>query len=87
MANAATDLVNGIEIMIPLEGLVDSDAEKERLKKEIENLETYIKSLSLKLNNQKFIENAPRDIVEGEKAKLTEAETKISKLKEQMDIL
>ena len=84
--NAATDVVSGTEIFIPLEGLVDADKEKERLGKEINNLEGYLKGLTAKLSNKKFVSNAPKTIVEVEKKKLEEAEGKLEKLKGQLDV-
>ena len=49
------------------------------------NLENYIQGLSAKLNNDKFVKNAPTDIVEGEKEKLKDSEAKVEKLKEQLN--
>jgi len=87
LGGAATDVVGGIEIFVPLEGLVDTEKEKERLAKEIDNLESYIKGLDAKLSNNKFAANAPKEIVDGEKAKLEEAKSKMDKMKEQLDNL
>jgi valyl-tRNA synthetase len=87
LGGAATDVVGGIEIFVPLEGLVDTEKEKERLAKEIDNLESYIKGLDAKLSNNKFSANAPKEIVDGEKAKLEEAKSKMDKMKEQLDNL
>ncbi len=84
LKNAAADVVSGAEIFIPLEGLVDSEKEKERLSKEIGNLEGYLKGLKAKLGNKKFAANAPKEIVEGEKKKMEEAEEKLTKLQAQL---
>ncbi|MBN1258801.1 valine--tRNA ligase [Candidatus Peregrinibacteria bacterium] len=81
VANAATDVVNGIEIFIPLSGLVDLDKERERLQKEIANLERYIGGLKRKLDNKQFVANAPQNIVAQEQARLAEAEEKLKKFK------
>lgn len=83
-AKAAADVVNGIEIFVPLEGLVDTEKEQARLEKEIANLEGYIKGLDSKLSNDNFVKNAPEAVVAGEKAKLEEAKNKVDKLKEQL---
>jgi valyl-tRNA synthetase len=85
--SAAGDVVNGIEIFIPLGGLVDTEKEKIRLQKEIEQLTGYTKGLSSKLSNANFVKNAPQAIVEAERARLSEAENKLKKLKEQLDNL
>ena len=87
LENAATDVVVEIEIFIPLEGLVDSDKEKERLTKEIGSLEIYIKGLEGKLSNTNFVQNAPEAVVEGEKSKLEEAKNKAKKMQEQLNNL
>ena len=84
LTNAATDVVSGIEIFIPLEGLVDTEKEKERLQKEIEKLGQYAENLNRKLSNKKFVQNAPSDIVERERKNLEEAKNKVGKMKEQL---
>ena len=84
LKNSAHDVVNGIEIFVPLKGLVDTKKEKGRLSNEINNLENYLKGLRAKLDNKKFVQNAPKEIVEVEKGKLEEAVRKLEKLKEQL---
>jgi len=84
LTGAATDMVNGIEIYLPLGGLVDSEKEKERLQKEIGNLTQYLDSMKQKLSNTNFVQNAPPALVEGEKKKLEEAEEKLKKMEEQL---
>ncbi len=84
MPGAAADVVSGVEIYIPLEGLVDTEKEKERLEKEIANLKKYIAGLSGKLSNENFVKNAPEAVVVGEKEKLAEAEEKLGKMEEQI---
>ena len=81
---SATDIVNGIEIFIPLDGLVDTKKEKARLKKEIANLSGYIKGVEAKLSNDNFVKNAPKAVVDVEKAKLDEAKDKVEKMEEQL---
>ena len=66
---------------------IDTEKEKERLTKEITNLEGYIKGLDGKLSNDNFVKNAPKDVVDGEKAKLEEAKNKLEKMKEQLENL
>ncbi|MBN2087572.1 valine--tRNA ligase [Candidatus Peregrinibacteria bacterium] len=87
LANAATDIVNGIEIFVPLDGLVDTEKEKARLEKEISNLSGYIKGLEAKLSNDNFVKNAPKEVVDGEKSKLDEAKDKVEKMTEQLNNL
>ncbi|MBU4445373.1 valine--tRNA ligase [bacterium] len=66
---ASTIVVHGTEFFIPLEGLIDVDAEKQRLEKEINRLKGLLKSISAKLMNQNFLERAPRNVVAKEQEK------------------
>ncbi len=69
------------EIDIYLIGAVDEEKEKERIKKEIENLEKVIKSAKMKLGNKEFVAKAPEKVVNMEKNKLKKAENELKKLK------
>ena len=60
---SATVVVQDLKILIPLEGLIDPIEESKRLTKKIEKISQEHKMLSLKLNNKKFIDNAPKDLV------------------------
>lgn len=75
---------SGAEIFIGLAGLVDFKQEKIRLAEEVASLEKYITGVSGKLSNKEFFQNAPKEIVEKERAKLAEAEEKLIKLNEQL---
>lgn len=80
---AATALVGKMEILIPLEGLIDKGAEVQRLDKEITKLEKVIKQSSGKLNNENYVAKAPADVVQKERDKLTELEQALNQLKQQ----
>ncbi|NMA01644.1 MAG: valine--tRNA ligase [Clostridia bacterium] len=69
---AVTQVVQGVEIFLPLKGLIDMDKEIARLEKEIEKIESEIQRLDKKLNNQGFLAKAPQDVVEKERAKRAE---------------
>lgn len=69
------------EIEIYLLGAKDEAKEKERIKKEIENLEKMIKAGEAKLKNKEFVKNAPKKIVDDEKEKLKQRKEELSKLK------
>ena len=60
---SATVVVQDLKILIPLEGLIDPIEESKRLTKKIEKISQEFKMLSLKLNNKKFIDKAPKDLV------------------------
>jgi valyl-tRNA synthetase len=81
----ATQLVGKMEVLVPMAGLINVEAELARLKKEAGKAEGEIKRLQGKLGNEKFVANAPGDVVEKEKAKLASAEQSLSLLTEQMD--
>ncbi len=76
-----------VEVYLPLEGVIDLDIEIERLKKEVSQLEEEIKKTEGKLNNQSFREKAPADVVEKEKARREEQETKMQKLQQRLQEL
>jgi len=61
--------------------IVDVEKERERLGKEAANLEQYVNTINKKLSNSKFVENAPADLIEGEKLKQADAERKLAEIK------
>jgi valyl-tRNA synthetase len=79
-------LVKGsqVQVIIPLEGLVDFEEEIKRINKAIEKLNKDISSLSGRLNNQNFIANAAEDVVEADKAALEDAKIQIESLRESL---
>ncbi len=72
----------GATVVLPLAGAVDLDAEKARLAKEMGKLSGYITGLNKKLGNEKFVANAPEEVVAGEREKLSTAETELARLQE-----
>lgn len=79
---SGTAVVQGNEVYVPLDGVVDFDAEIARLDKEFAKLEKDLNVIGKKLANQGFLKNAPADVVEKEKAKLDEIKDKEAKLTE-----
>ena len=67
---AATAVVHGIEIYLPLKGLIDLDKEIARLEKELTKMEGEIKRIEGKLTNEGFVAKAPAEVIEKEKEKL-----------------
>ena len=84
---SASSVVNGCNLFIPLEGVIDVEVEKNRLQKEIMRLETSLSGVDKKLSNQNFINNAPLEVVDKEKQKKTDWEEKLSKLKTMLNDL
>jgi valyl-tRNA synthetase len=64
----AAQIIHGEAILaLPLSGIVDLDAERQRLKKNIETLESDISKIDKKLANEHFLAKAPEDVVQGER--------------------
>ena len=76
----ALAVVKGGEIYIHLEGLIDLKTEAAKQQKELEKLSKYVQAIEGKLKNERFVKNAPVELVDGEKAKLQEAKDKISRI-------
>jgi len=84
---ASMQVVGDMEVLVPLAGLIDVDAELGRLDKEQEKLGKEIARLNGKLGNARFVENAPADVVAGEREKLSNAENTLAQLTEQINKL
>jgi len=84
---SASALVQGTEIFIPLEGLIDLDKERERIQKEIESTTGFLKSVEKKLANEQFVNNAPGAVVDRERQKKADAESNLKKLEESLSEL
>ena len=84
---SATALAGDMEILVPMAGLIDKEAEQARLNKEIDKLNKELQRLNGKLGNEKFVANAPTAVVEKEKAKLADAETALGKLQQQLEAI
>ena len=84
---AATQLHGEIEILVPIAGLIDVDAERARLEKEIAKLETGMKSVSAKLNNKKFMDNAPEAVIAKERGKAQQMSGALTALQEKLEEL
>jgi valyl-tRNA synthetase len=80
---AATALVGDMQVLVPMAGLIDKDAELARLDKEIGRLQGEVKRVGGKLSNASFVDKAPAEVIEKERAKLAEAEQALAKLAEQ----
>ncbi|GAC1036495.1 valine--tRNA ligase [Pseudomonas sp. No.117] len=82
---SATTLVGEMEVLVPMAGLIDKDAELARLDKEIARLDGEVKRVGGKLANEGFVAKAPAEVLEKERAKLAEAEQALAKLVEQRE--
>ena len=84
---ASTAIVEGVEVILPLEGMVDIEKELDRLKKELEDVKYEIERAKGKLANEGFVNNAPEELVEGEREKVEEYKEKKEKLMERIEQL
>ncbi|KPG80512.1 valine--tRNA ligase [Pseudomonas sp. RIT-PI-o] len=80
---SATALVGEMEVLVPMAGLIDKGAELARLDKEILRLQGEVQRVGGKLSNAGFVDKAPAEVIEKERAKLAEAEQALGKLAEQ----
>jgi valyl-tRNA synthetase len=80
---SATQLVGEMQVLVPMAGLIDKDAELSRLKKEMDKLQKEIDRVEGKLGNEKFVSNAPDAVIVKEKEKLDTAKSAQKKLTEQ----
>jgi valyl-tRNA synthetase len=78
---SASAVVDGTEIYVPLVGIIDLDAERKRLEKEIARLQGLIDSIGKKLTNASFVDRAPKDVVEKEREKQRNMTENMEKLK------
>jgi len=76
-----------IEVVVPLKGLVDVDAESARIQKEIGKADKEIGALKKKLGNEKFIANAPAEVVEEQRTRLADEETRRQRLAAALEAL
>ncbi|MBM3530646.1 MAG: valine--tRNA ligase [Alphaproteobacteria bacterium] len=80
-------LVRGETVALPLKGVIDLDAERARLAKEMARAESDIKRVDAKLGNPQFLERAPEEVVEEEREKREEADGRRRKIVEALERL
>ncbi|MGI8670377.1 MAG: class I tRNA ligase family protein, partial [Aridibacter sp.] len=86
-ASAKGVLTNGAEIAVPLEGLIDFEKERERLQNQINKLEEEGEKLSKQLSNENFVKKAPVEKVEAVRERVSEIETQVKALRENLESL
>ena len=84
---AATALLGELEILVPLEGIIDKDAEVERLERQLVKLAKNLSRSRAKLENPSFRDRAPADVVEKERLRTAEMESSAGKLETQLEML
>ena len=84
---ALSFVINTTEFYVPLANNINAEEEKERIAKELEYNQGFLKSVQAKLANEKFVANAKPELIELEKKKKADAESKIKTLTEQLSSL
>ena len=82
-----TFIVDGSEFFIPFTANVDVEAEKKKINEEIDYTRGFLKSVEGKLNNEKFVNNAPAQVLEQERKKQSDALNKIKMLEDKLSSL
>ena len=84
---AATALLGNLQILVPLEGIIDKDAEIGRLERQLGKLGKNLGQSRAKLGNPSFRDRAPAAVVEKEHRRAAKLETSVSKLEAQLETL
>ena len=84
---SATAVSAGMELYIPLKGLVDLEEEKNRMEKRISEIERLLKAIEGKLSNENFLERAPESVVEKERSNLKKLNEELEKITVNLEVL
>jgi len=84
---AATALLGELRLLVPMKGVIDVDAERARLEKQLDKVNVDLARTNGKLGNEKFVNNAPVDVVAKEKLRAADFEKTITQLNEQLEKL
>ncbi|MFA8299703.1 MAG: valine--tRNA ligase [Hyphomicrobiales bacterium] len=87
VAGANAFLVKSAEYFVPMSENIDVEEELKKLEEEVKYTEGFLKSVVKKLSNERFVNNAPAQVVENEKKKQADAEAKLAILKDQIAAL
>lgn len=86
-ATAAKFIAGTTTYEVPLADMIDTEAERAKLAKEIDYLKGFKASIEKKLSNERFVAKAPAAVVEGERKKLADAEAKIAQLTDSLQAI
>ncbi|MGI9327220.1 MAG: valine--tRNA ligase [Pseudomonadales bacterium] len=81
---SALALIDELRVMVPLKGLIDVNAERARLSKEIARQQGEVKRVNGKLSNAKFIDKAPAEVVEKERGRAADLASSLAALEQQL---
>jgi valyl-tRNA synthetase len=82
--HSSRSVASGVEIELPLAGMIDLDSERARLQREIERIEKEMSPVLEKLSNHEFLQNAPEKVVKLNQGRLVEFQESLSKLRENL---
>ncbi len=85
--DAAVTVVDGIDVVIPLTGMIDAAKERQRLQTRVKELTSELARLDGRLNDQQFMQRAPQDVIDGVKAKRPDVEETLKKLTGHLHLL
>ncbi len=86
-AKSLSAIVSNLEIYLPVSGMINIDKEIDKLSQEARRIEEFIVHLEGKLKNQRFLDRAPKEIIEAEKEKLESNQKKLEKINQQLKTL
>ena len=86
-STASTFMVGMTEYAVPLGNMIDVDAEIEKLEAQLQHLEGFLQGVIKKLSNERFVQNAPEQVVAMERKKQSDSEEKIAAIKESLAAL
>tara|TARA_B000000609_G_C23855252_1_gene180112 strand:- start:89 stop:496 length:408 start_codon:yes stop_codon:yes gene_type:complete len=84
---SATSVINGMELYIPLQGLVDFEEEKQRMTKRISEIDQLLCAINSKLSNENFLKRAPENVINKEKSNLEKLNEELEKVTSNLDML
>lgn len=85
--DGSTLMAGTMEFIVPLSGAIDTEKEREAIEKELAYMRGFLVSVDKKLSNEKFVSSAPAKVIENERKKKADAESKISVLEESLSKL
>ena len=86
-AGAVQTIVEEATFVLPIADIIDLDEERQRLTKVIDKLDKDIGKIDAKLGNEKFVQNAPEEVIEEQKSRKAEAVAKRDKLSKALEQL
>jgi len=84
LRQAAAAVVDGVEVLIPLAGLIDTDQEQKRLQQRIDELTKHLAQIEQRLSDTQFTTKAPKDVLDQTKARRTQLRETLKKFSDHL---